>query len=596
VGVVLDEIPDSIRDRVAAAIVARPEEFWVARAEAQLRLTTYRLVFRGDFYDGGKMMLPLPPKPVWEITLSGTPQRGEVDGHDVVSVGYDFMSVLVTDEESPGVAEPALAKVGGVWDEPFVLPIDPELVLQRTGYACMDEVAFPFNSVDSEETDSFYDHTAEVEDSLSSENYHYTLQPTESCVDAVHNHIGAVEASVRFERLEWEPELADRYRFGEVTGEAPDLEVYEPDFAPSRTTYRYVHAAGSGSCEVEEGSVGGTGWRRLLQFATSDENVGETALTIGDVDYFVSGEAGDLDQHHLFELSACHGHYHFVHYGQLGLEGVGGVNAKQGFCLQSTNRVANRETSPLHHDYGGCDHQGVAAGWVDQYLAGLPNQWLDTTDVPAGPHTRTFWSNPEGLLCEGRFVDADGNALGPDDTVVWAPTDLVAADGQTVEAPLCELSAEWDVNNRDSIEVEIEPHGLGLITSACTRGQIGPLRNCGFDPNPTTAPCQPGEATEATFAIPAGAEPQVVRLTEFSHALDSPIPARYEDSYVPLTPGVSDQPAMLANAVVEASAPTTVTFTCPSPRDAGVPEPGGTYSIYTAPVFPDDGLAVVTQS
>ena len=51
---------------------------------------------------------------------------------------------------------------------------------------------------------------------------------------------------------------------------------------------------------------------------------------------------------------------------------------------------------------------------------------------------------------------------------------------------------------------------------------------------------------------------------------------------------------MLVNAVVSSS--TTVTFTCPSPRTAGVPEPGGTYSVYTGPAFPDDPAAIVTRS
>jgi len=88
----------------------------------------------------------------------------------------------------------------------------------------------------------------------------------------------------------------------------------------------------------------------------------------------------------------------------------------------------------------------------------------------------------------------------------------------------------------------------------------------------------------------------VVRLTEFSTALNSPIPARYEDSWVPLQPGVSDQPAMLANVVVQASSPVQVTFTCPSPRTGGVAEPGGRFSVYTAPVFPDDAAATVTRS
>jgi hypothetical protein len=84
-------------------------------------------------------------------------------------------------------------------------------------------------------------------------------------------------------------------------------------------------------------------------------------------------------------------------------------------------------------------------------------------------------------------------------------------------------------------------------------------------------------------------------LTEFSHELGSPIPARYEDSYVPLRPGVSDQPSMLANTIVTATAPVTVTFACPSPRTGGVSEPGGTFSVYTAPVFPADPAAPVTR-
>ena len=87
----------------------------------------------------------------------------------------------------------------------------------------------------------------------------------------------------------------------------------------------------------------------------------------------------------------------------------------------------------------------------------------------------------------------------------------------------------------------------------------------------------------------------MVRLTEFSEVVGSPIPARYEDSWVPLQPGVSDQPAMLANFMVSDSAPTTVTFTCPGPRTDGRVEPGGKYGIYTAPVLPSDPGASVAR-
>jgi len=596
VGVVLDELPASMRSRVASSLIAKPATFWKERAAAQLRLTVYRLVFRKYFYSPSKDALPLPPEPMWSIALGGAPVRSTVDGHDVVSVPYQFTSTLLSNVDAPGASESQLGKVGGTWDEPFILPIDPELLFQRTGFACMDEDSFPFNSVDSEEMDSFYDQTAVVEDVLSNQgHYHFTRQPTESCVEALQNHVGKVVTSLRFRRLAWNATLASQVRYGQVTGDEPDLQIYVPDFLPSRTTYRYVHASGSGSCEVEEGSVGGTGWRRLLQFATSDENVGDRALTIGGVDYTLSGHAGELDLHNLFELSPCHGHYHFKYYGNLGWADNGTItNSKLGFCLQSTNRVANREGSPLRNRFAGCDFQGVEAGWVDQYKAGLPNQWLDTTDVKKGVGTRSFRSNPNGFLCEGTFVDTNGDPLGPNDPVVWAPTGLIAENGEPVEAPLCALKPTWDDNNFDTTQETIQAQGLGLITSPCTRGQIGPLRNCGFGTSPKSVDCSPGQPTTATFSIKSGSAPQVVRLTEYSHALGSPIPARFEDSWVPLQPGVSDQPAMLANAVVSSS--TTVTFTCPSPRSSGVPEPGGTYSIYTAPVFPDDPAVAVTRS
>src|SRR5215471_296210 len=573
IGVVLDEIPQSMRNRVAADLIAKPASFWKDRAKAQLRLTTYRLVFREFFYapDRSRQSLPLPPEDLWTIDLAGQPRRHVVNGHDIIGVDYAFSSVLLSDAASPGESEPKLSAIGGKWKESFTLPVDPELLFQRTGYACMDEAAFPFGSVDSEEVDSFYDQTAVVETSLGNvTNAHYTAQSTQSCADAVRDHVGKVETAVQFERLPWNAALANQYRLGTVTGVEPDLATYVPDFLPSRTNYRYIHNENGAGCEVEEGSVSGTGWRRLLQFATSDENVGQRDLTIGGVNYTLDGPPGELDLHNLFVLSPCHGHYHFAYYGTLGWSGNGTIdNAKNGFCMQATQRTQNRETSPLHNPFGDCSFQGVSPGWADQYKAGLPNQWIDTTTFSTGVGTRSFDSNPYGLLCEGTFVDEHGNPLGPNDPVVWADTGLTGSNGLPVEAPLCHLKNGWDSNNAHSTQETILPQGQGQITSACTRGQIGPLRNCGFGTAPTTTNCTAGQPASATFTIPAGSQPQVVRVTEYSHQLGAPIPARYEDSWVPLHPGVSDQPAMLANAVVTSGAPTTVTFTCPSERTGG---------------------------
>jgi hypothetical protein len=595
VGVVLDEIPRSMRARVAATLIAKPSSFWRARARRQLRLTGYRLVFRGAFYEKGKQALPLPPPRVWNVRLTGTPSRRRVDGHDVVAVTYSFWSVLVTDRGSPRASEPRLDRTGGRWRERFVLPLDPELVLQRSGYACMDEEDFPFASVDSEEVDSFFDQECTVEHRLSNVGQcHFTRRARESCTTALRRHVGRVQTAVVFERLAWDRARADRYRVGKVTGKDPDLQIYAPDFLPSRTTYRYIHGNGAG-CEVAEGSVGGTGWRRLLQFATSDENVGERALTIGGVDYTISGHPEELEQHNLYEFSACHRHNHFRYYGELGWAGGGGpVNSKKAFCLQSTSRAANRETSPLPNAFSSCDYQGVEPGWIDQYKAGLSGQWLDTTDLPAGVGTRSFHSNPRGLLCEGAFVDHKGRRLKPREPVVWAPTGDTAANGKPVEAPLCRLRPGWDANNTRSTHEVLQPHGHGLITAPCRHGEIGPLRNCGFAMTALPGRCRPGERATVTFSVHRHAPAQVVRVTDFSHALNAPIPARYEDSYVPLRPGVADAPAMLANVVVTRAAPRRATFTCPAPRDSR--EPGGAYGLYTAPVFPGDRAVTVSAT
>jgi hypothetical protein len=167
VGFVLDEIPLGERDRIVDALVALDEEAWLARARRQVKHTSYRLIFREYYFlddnllpidaDGDgrsdRLNLPLPPESLWQVTLDASPTRVDIDGHDVLVAPYTMQTVIVTDTASPGISEPSLAEVGGVWEEPFVSPgRSRSCVFQRTGYACMDEVGFPRNSVDSEET------------------------------------------------------------------------------------------------------------------------------------------------------------------------------------------------------------------------------------------------------------------------------------------------------------------------------------------------------------------------------------------------------------------------------------------------------------
>src|SRR5262245_20677918 len=80
VGVLLDEIPAGpLREAAAANALAKSSDFWIARAKDQVRLMSYRLIFRSGFHNtsSGTMPnsygpLPLPPqRDKWKVTLNG---------------------------------------------------------------------------------------------------------------------------------------------------------------------------------------------------------------------------------------------------------------------------------------------------------------------------------------------------------------------------------------------------------------------------------------------------------------------------------------------------------------------------------------------
>src|SRR5205807_7565483 len=60
----------------------------------------------------------------------------------------------------------------------------------------------------------------------------------------------------------------------------------------------------SSSCEISEGSVGGTGYRRLLRFDTVIINGAGGALVVG------TPPDPNNPYHSVFIYSPCHGHYH----------------------------------------------------------------------------------------------------------------------------------------------------------------------------------------------------------------------------------------------------------------------------------------------
>jgi hypothetical protein len=581
VGVLLDELPADMRDRVAEELAGQTETFWQELARRQVRLTMRRLNFRNFVYEG-KGQLPLPPETLWSIELDGdgpvrrTVSQGPYE-HDLVLIDYAFSSTLLSDARSPGEAEPALAETGGLWHEPFVLPLDPDLLLQRTGNACLNEAGFPPNSYDSENAWLFFDYSCQA-DSAGALGCHRTVLPAESCLSALARAMGTWEATVSFERLAWDAELADSIRLGQVTRhDGPDLMVVGDDLEKYRVIYRYF---APGSCALVEQCVGDAGWRRLLQFNATVHNVGAEPMHVGPV-------VAEDPEHNLFQYNACHDHFHFSDYGDfLFADEQQSLSSKQAFCVESTSRLSNNEWSPLTHPYT-CTFQGVQAGWVDEYHAGLDCQWIDITETEI-PSSRTvslgFLSNPNRFLCEGSLVlDENGQQL-------WEPSGLSDPDGHAIQRPLCEFVPDWDVNNEDSRQISVSAAG-SFVTEPCTDGLIGPRRNCGFVEQPLDVillseqlpagaspfDCQAGQTVQLSCSVPSSGAAQAGRVCQYSHELGVGVGCTYEDA--------------LANFVVTAAA-TAVSFTCPLARSEE--EPGGRYALYAAPLFEPDGPSPIT--
>ena len=575
VAVLLDEIPvGSQREAAAGWALAQNTSFWTDRAQRQTRDTYYRLVFRGLYYPSAwanaskaRGPLPLPPQSVWHIQLTNAPARVAQNGHDLVTVNYHFQTYLVTDAASPGAVEPNLAKIGGSWDEPFNLPSDPELLLERTGHACMDEFEYPVGSVFEENTWYFYDDTCKPHSS----SCHPTVAPKESCVEALQKHTGIVKTNVHFTRVPYDPNTASAFRVGAIANPTgADLSVVTEDMVEqNRIFYRYF---APGSCDLAEGTIAKLGWRRLLVFSATVRNDGTEPIHIGDP----TDPLNPWVKSNVFVFSPCHQHYHFSHYGNFGYNGAPG--SKRAFCLEDTNRFHNDEVTPLTAIHQSCEYQGIGAGWGDEYEFGLPGQWVDITDVDATqPHALTFDSNPDQFLCEGQTLDANNNPVDPLDLadIAFDPTSFIAENGLPQSRIRCLFPSLWQVNNHG--ETQISSPGGSFVTDPCTRGQIGPVRDCGFQAAPEgLLSCTPGATVNLSCKVARGGGPQVVRGCERSAVLGVGVACAVGDS--------------VANAIVDGSA--TVSFTCPAVRD-GAAGAGG-YALYTTPLLPTQTPASVT--
>jgi hypothetical protein len=106
----------------------------------------------------------------------------------------------------------------------------------------------------------------------------------------------------------------------------------------------------------------------------------------------------------LFEYHECHGHYHFRGFASsrlLDLEGnVLRTGNKVSFCLLDGMRW--RFDAPTRRLYN-CEVQGIQAGWADIYDSGLPGQWIEIGDLPAGTYQLELTVNPDGILAETNY-------------------------------------------------------------------------------------------------------------------------------------------------------------------------------------------------
>ena len=134
------------------------------------------------------------------------------------------------------------------------------------------------------------------------------------------------------------------------------------------------------SCELIEGSVGGTGYRRLLRFDVVLINGGDGDLVVG------SPTDKKNPYRSVFVFSPCHNHYHidgFSNYQLLNLDGtVAAQGHKQAFCLEDLLKYTNDNKSSGYT----CAFQGITTGWADWYFKQLSGQWIDITGVPEGDY------------------------------------------------------------------------------------------------------------------------------------------------------------------------------------------------------------------
>jgi Lysyl oxidase len=172
--------------------------------------------------------------------------------------------------------------------------------------------------------------------------------------------------------------------------DAPDLIVME-DVLKSSMFLSFM--PNSDQCAVDEGCLRGLGNRYIINFTTHIKN-------IGTQDYYIGTPPSNPNTPtNQFVYDNCHNHWHYRGYADYILFAADGtqipIGSKNGFC------VLDLECGDGGQAKYSCGNMGVTAGCGDIYDSGLPCQWIDITDLPAGVYTfvvRVNWDqDPDAL-------------------------------------------------------------------------------------------------------------------------------------------------------------------------------------------------------
>jgi len=174
----------------------------------------------------------------------------------------------------------------------------------------------------------------------------------------------------------------------------------QPDLVPEIEDVEIERDAAPSSADVAEGCAESTQNVDLLRFTVRARNDGNADLFFGDPQCPTPCSSYPLEvcgnPDFICSPADGHNHAHYANYARYDLLDPTSqavvVGHKQGFCLRDSASCSTPQYS--------CSNQGITAGCMDIYSAGLGCQYLDITGIPPGAYTLRVALDPFGRIAE----------------------------------------------------------------------------------------------------------------------------------------------------------------------------------------------------